>query len=150
MHGLHPNAQVVLQGFRAFAEGDMAAVKPLFHDDAIWHSSGRNRFSGDFRGVDAIMRLFAELSGAARIENEPHAVLADEHHVIVLINGRYSRPGARVNAQSVFIFHLEDGKVAEVWVMFADPYALDEFWGHVIDLTAEDAEIPAADPTIRR
>ena len=64
MHGLHPNAQVVLQGFRAFAEGDMAAVKPLFHDDAIWHSSGRNRFSGDFRGVDAIMRLFAELSGA--------------------------------------------------------------------------------------
>ena len=150
MEAVHPNAHIVLHGFRAFAEGDLAAVKELFHDDAIWHSSGRNRFSGDFQGVDAIMRLFAELSAAARIDNEPHAVLADEHHVVVLTNGRYSRPGERTEAQSVFVFHLSDRKVAEVWVMFADPYTLDEFWGQVIDLTDEAAEIPAVDPTARR
>ena len=148
MQGVHPNAHVVLQGFRAFAEGDLATVKELFHDDAVWHATGRNRFSGDFQGVDAIMRLFQEVAGAARIENEPHAVLADEHHVIVLINGRYSRPGARVTVQTVFVFHVADGKVAEVWFMPADPYTLDDFWGQMIDLTGVDeAVVPAVDPT---
>ena len=150
MHAAHPNAQVVLQGFRAFAEGDLATVKELFHDDATWHSSGRNRFSGDYQGLDAIMRLFTELSAAARIDNQPHAVLADEYHVVVLINGRYSRPGASVESQSVFVFDLRDAKVAEVWVMFADPYAVDDFWGRVVDLTAEDqADSYATDPTLR-
>ena len=31
---MHPNAQTVLRGFQAFAEGDMAAMMSLFADDA--------------------------------------------------------------------------------------------------------------------
>jgi ketosteroid isomerase-like protein len=31
---MHPNAQTVLRGFPAFADGDMATMKSLFADDA--------------------------------------------------------------------------------------------------------------------
>ena len=31
---MHPNAQAVLRGFQAFAEGDAAAMKSSFADDA--------------------------------------------------------------------------------------------------------------------
>ena len=81
---MHPDAETVLTGFKAFAEGDMETMRGLFHDDAVWHSAGQNRWSGDHKGADAIIEFFAGVSGDAQITNEPHGVLADDAHVVVL------------------------------------------------------------------
>jgi hypothetical protein len=128
MAELHPNAQAVLGGFQAFAEGDMVAMKELFADDATWHVGGKNRWSGDYQGVDAILGFFGGISSEASLSQDLHAVLADDEHVVVLVNGTATRGDKTLDSQTVFIFHLSDGKTTEVWGVAVDPYAGDEFW----------------------
>ena len=128
MAELHPNAQAVLGGFQAFATGDMVAMKELFADDATWHVGGRNRWSGDYQGVDAILRFFGEISTEATLSQDLHAVLADDEHVVVLVNGTATRENKSLEGQTVFVFHITDGKTSEVWATAIDPYAADEFW----------------------
>ena len=125
---MHPNAQVVMGGFQAFAEGDEAGLKDTFANDATWHASGNNRWSGDHVGADAIMRLMTGITAEAQFENRPHAVLADDEHVIVLVNGTYTRGEKRYDGDTVFVFHVDDGKVTEAWSIPENPYALDAFW----------------------
>jgi ketosteroid isomerase-like protein len=125
---MHPNAQVVMRGFQAFAEGDMATMKELFADDATWHGGGRNKWSGDYTGPDSILRMMGGLGEEATVDNQPHAILADDDHVVVLINSSLSRKGKSFSGNTVFVFHVSDGKVAEAWTIPGDPYGLDEFW----------------------
>lgn len=125
---MHPDAQVVLGGFQAFAQGDMAALKEIMADDAVWHAGARNRFSGDKVGRDSIMELMADISAAATVDNQLHSVLADDDHVVVLVNTNATRNGKSFSGDTVFVFHVEDGKVQEAWSVPADPYGLDEFW----------------------
>lgn len=125
---MHSDAQTVLAGFKAFAEGDMDTMRGLFHDDAVWHAAGRNRWSGDHEGADAIMKFFGGISAEAQITNELHGVLADDDHVVVLTKGKLERGGKTLEADGFYIFHVTDGKVREVWAGSFDPYAGDEFW----------------------
>lgn len=125
---MHPNAQVVMDGFQAFAAGDEAAMKSAFANDATWHAGGNNRWSGDYVGNDAIMRLMSGITAEAEFENRPHAVLADDDHVVVLINSTVKRGEKRYDGNTVFVFHVDDGEVTEAWSIPSDPYALDAFW----------------------
>ena len=128
MAELHPNAQNVLKGFQAFAEGDMATMKELFDDDATWHVGGRNRWSGSYKGVDAILGFFGGISQEASISQDLHAVLADDEHVVALINSTTTRDDRTLESQLIFVFHVSDGTVSEVWGTSLDDYATDEFW----------------------
>ena len=103
MAELHPNAQNVLKGFQAFAEGDMATMKELFDDDATWNVGGRNRWSGSYKGVDAILGFFGEISQEASISQDLHAVLADDEHVVALINSTTTRDDRTLEAQLIFV-----------------------------------------------
>ena len=125
---MHPNAQVVTRGFQAFAEGDMATLRSLFADDATWHLSGRNKWSGDYTGPDAILEYMGGVAAEVTIENELHAVLADDDHVVVLVNTSSSRQGEKFSGNNVYVFHVDDGKVTEAWIVARDQYAQDEFW----------------------
>lgn len=129
MGDMHPNAQAVMKGFQAFAEGDMATMKELFAEDAVWHTAGRNKFSGDRAGIDSILQLFADVTADATIDNQPHAVLADDEHVVVLVNSNLSRGDNAIAVNNVFVFHVTDGIVSEVWGSAYDQYAADAFWG---------------------
>ncbi len=105
-----------------------SAKRGLFHDDAVWHSAGQNRWSGDHKGADAIIEFFAGVSGDAQITNEPHGVLADDAHVVVLTKAKLEREGKTLESDGFYIFHVTDGKVTEAWAGQYDPYASDDFW----------------------
>ena len=86
-------------------------------------------FEGDdYVGADAIMRLMTGITAEAQFENRPHAVLADDEHVVVLVNGTFTRGEKRYEGDTVFVFHVDDGAVTEAWSIPSDPYALDAFW----------------------
>ncbi len=125
---MHPNAQVVMSGFQAFAEGDMGTMKKLFADDATWHFAGRNKWSGDYTGPDSIVEYMSGVGGEASIDNQPHAILADDDHVVVLVKTSSSRSGKSYSGNTVYVFHVNDEKVTEAWAVPADQHSQDEFW----------------------
>jgi hypothetical protein len=125
---MHQSAQVVMRGFRAFAEGNMTAMKDLVADDATWHVAGRNKWSGAYTGPTAILQYMSSVGREATIDNQPHAVLADDDHVVVLGKASLSRNGRSFGGNVVYVFHVGDGKITEAWVTPGDQYGQDEFW----------------------
>jgi ketosteroid isomerase-like protein len=58
----HPNETRFREGYAAFQRGDIEALRnDYFTEDVVWHSSGKNRLSGDYRGIDEVMRAFGKL-----------------------------------------------------------------------------------------
>ena len=126
---MHPDAQVVMQGFAAFAAGDMAGLKGMFADDATWTSPGNNKFSGTYAGPDAIIRLMQDVQADATIDNQPHDILASDDHVVVLVNATMTRGDESLGVQNVFVFHVDGGKVTSTWLNSSDQAAVDAFFG---------------------
>ncbi|MFQ5517018.1 MAG: nuclear transport factor 2 family protein [Acidimicrobiia bacterium] len=125
----HPNVELLKSGFAAFASGDMATLDELFADDAVWHGGGRHRFSGDFEGKAAIFGMFAELvSYEDSFQQDIHAAFADAEHGVALVKGSARRGDKALDGNNVFVFHIADSRVTEVWVTAVDPYAVDEYW----------------------
>ncbi len=125
----HPNADLIRKGFEAFAAGDMAALDALIADGAKWHASGRTPVSGDFEGKEAIFGNFARLRQETdSLQQDIHAILADDEHAVALVNTTLTRGGKTLTAQQMFVFHVTGGKATEVWVASLDPYASDDFW----------------------
>ncbi|HZD18267.1 MAG TPA: nuclear transport factor 2 family protein [Actinomycetota bacterium] len=127
----HPNAELVRRGFEAFAAGDVATLDQLIADDAKWHTPGRNPLAGDFDGKAAILESFARIRAETDSFNQDvHAILADDDHVVALVNATITRGGKTLEVQQTLVFHIADGKATEVWAFPTDQYAVDEFWAN--------------------
>jgi hypothetical protein len=100
-------------GFAAFAKGDFAVLTDLFAEDLLWHDSGRNQLSGDYRGRDAVFGLFGKLmevtEGSLRIDLR--ALFADDERGVALVVLTASRGGRSVEVREAHVFHMRDGKV---------------------------------------
>jgi ketosteroid isomerase-like protein len=125
----HANEELLRKGFEAFGAGDMTTLDALFADDAVWHASGSGVVSGDFVGKAAVFGSFAlipqETDGFSQVI---HAILADDDHAVALVNATATRRGTTATLAQVFVFHIESGKVKEVWLTPFDQAAADEFW----------------------
>ena len=127
----HPNAARIRDGYAAFAKGDFAVLNDLFAEDLLWHDTGRNQLSGEYRGREAVFGLFGKLmeitDGSFHIDL--HAVLADDEHGVALVVITASRGGRSIEVNEAHVFHLRDGKVVEFWNASTDQYAADELIG---------------------
>ena len=127
----HPNEILLRMAYDAQARGDMDAYIDLLSDDVVLHIPGRSRIAGEYRGKEAVRRHFAEvaaLSGGT-FRTQVHDVLAGDDHVVGLVNAEADREGETAAVPRVHVWHVRDGKLAEVWVHPADQYVYDSFWG---------------------
>ena len=121
--------ELVRRGFDAFAQGDMATLQGLMHPDVVWHNSGSGPLSGDFKGEEVFAmfgRLFEETQGTAR--QEVHALTEGDGHVVAVTKATATRNGKSLASDNVIVFHVDDGKVTEVWNTPFDQATADEFW----------------------
>jgi len=126
----HPNEDLLRRGYAAYNSGDMDTVQALFDDDIVWHATGSNQLTGDYRGFQEIMGFFGkvmELSGGT-FRGEVHDVLANDTHGVVLVTFHAERDGQTVALRSADIWHLADGKVTEHWSFFEDQAAADKLF----------------------
>jgi uncharacterized protein len=116
---LDQRIQIVRSGFEAFKRGDLKAVGELFTDDAVWHGRGSTKFGGDFRGREAVLADMMQFAQTFNdITLDPHDVLANEQHVVALVNSSVKRNGKTYDDHQTFIFHLnEQGKTTEAWIV---------------------------------
>jgi uncharacterized protein len=116
---LDQRIQIVRSGFEAFKRGDLKAVGELFTDDAVWHGRGSTKFGGDFRGREAVLADMAQFAQTYNdIQLDLHDILANEKHVVALVNNSVKRNGKTYDDHQTFIFHLnEQGKITESWIV---------------------------------
>jgi len=127
----HPNVARIKDGYAAFAKGDFAVLSDLFAEDLLWHSTGRNQLSGQYRGREAVFGLMGkvmEVTGGS-FRTDLHAVFADDEHGVALVVMKASRGGRSIEVNQAHVFHMRDGKVVEFWDASTDQYAGDELIG---------------------
>jgi 2'-5' RNA ligase len=115
---------------RAYAGHDLERLRPLLAADVVWHVPGRSRIAGEHRGVDAVLAYF---DMRRRLTDETfrvtvHDIVASGEQVIQLAGGRAERDGISVSWETVGIFRLADGRIAECRLVPFDLYAFDEVW----------------------
>jgi len=121
---MHPNGELIQEGYEAFAKGDMETIAKLFADDIVWHAPGTSVLSGEFRGKDQVFGLFGKLHEVTEgtFHQDIHAILADDDHVVVITNATWEKP-MNFSGQQVFVWHVADGQAVECWAIQADQAA---------------------------
>ena len=121
---MHPNGTLIREGFEAFAKGDMETIARLFDDDIVWHASGTSVLSGEFKGKAEVFGLFGKLREVTEgtFHQEIHALLADDDHVVVITSSSQDKPRPFAG-ESVFVWHVRDGKAVECWAVPRDQAA---------------------------
>lgn len=132
---MHPNARLVeafYQAQRRFYAGgdDTAAMRGLLADDIAWHVPGRSAIAGDYHGHDEVLGYFAARRARAKatFRVQPRGVLADDRRVVRFAGGRVERDGNVRRWETVGVYRIADGKIAECWLLPFDQYEFDEIW----------------------
>jgi len=125
----HPNEEIARSATEAISKRDIEGFLSHHADDVVVHFPGRGPMAGDYRGKDGVAQMFQRqmqiLDAPPEIEN--HDILANDDHAVVLNKTRATRGGKILEQDQVVVIHIEDGKIAEVWVQFSDQQAMDDF-----------------------
>src|SRR5215218_8796189 len=135
-HGqVHPNVRLLEVFYRAqaafYAGGDdTAALGGLLTDDIVWHVPGRSPIAGHYHGHQEVLGYFAARRAHAKttFRVRSRAILADDQRAVQLADGQLERDGQLRTWQTVGVFHITDGKIAECWLVPFDQYLFDELW----------------------
>jgi hypothetical protein len=59
---------------------------------------------------------------------ELHDVVANDRHAVALVNWWANWRGKRIESREIGVYHIEDGKVTEVWFTTEEPERAREFF----------------------
>jgi ketosteroid isomerase-like protein len=125
----HPHAKLARAAWEAAAAGDTEALRRLCSEDLVWHASGRGRRSGTHRGREAVFAHLAAIGDAAeRFDSSLERILVGDDRVAVLFHVVGKRRGRSLDTDFILIFRVDRDRIAEVWAVPRDQYAVDEFW----------------------
>jgi len=124
--------QVFYQAQAAFYAGgdDTAVLRGLLADDIAWHVPGRSPIAGHYHGHQEVLGYFATRRARAKaaFRVQPRAILADDQWAVQLADGQLERDGRLRTWQTVGVFRIADGRIAECWLVPFDQYLFDELW----------------------
>jgi ketosteroid isomerase-like protein len=123
--GEHANATLVRQMFDSMSHGDMQAASDALADDVEWHEIGRS----EARHGKAELR--AAMSGGAvddTITGTLHDIVANDEHVVGLVDATATRGGRTFSYRTAEIFHVRNGKIVERWAFSDDTAAITAFF----------------------
>jgi ketosteroid isomerase-like protein len=115
---------------RFYAGGEAEPLRELLTDDIVWHVPGRSPIAGDHEGIEAVMSYFERRRALARatFRVHVHEVLASGDVVIQLAGGTAELGGGEVAWETVGVFRVREGKIAEGRLVPFDQYLFDEVW----------------------
>lgn len=124
------NEAVVRRGYKAFSEGDPAALSEVLSADVVWSVPGEHPLAGTYKGREATFAMFgqvAELSaGTYRVE--PETFESDGDQVVVRDHATGERAGKKLDARSTLRFTMSGGQVVEVDSAPDDQSIWNVFW----------------------
>ena len=126
------NERVVRRTLDAVNGRDVAELQACFHADVSWFETGRdNPLGGPYRGIGEVLTFLAARfeQSADTLAIDVHDVVAGDEHVVALVRLTGARGDRRLDDRSVFVVHVDDGLVREIWSYAEDQTGIDGFWG---------------------
>jgi ketosteroid isomerase-like protein len=125
----HPHAKLARAAWEAVSSSDVAALTRLTTDGITWHASGRGSRAGHYRGRAGILEYLAGIGDdVERFDAQLEDVLVGERHTAVLFRVSGRRGERQLDAGFVLILRIEGERIAEIWSVARDQFAVDEFW----------------------
>ncbi|MDQ6682749.1 MAG: nuclear transport factor 2 family protein [Chloroflexota bacterium] len=121
----HPNAALVRQALDSMSRGDTQGIADALSDDVEWHEIGR---AEPIRGKAALAERFGGSTEDYQITAEMHDVVANDEHVIALVEATGNRGGKSLTYRTAEIFHIRDGKITARWAFSDDTARITEFF----------------------
>jgi ketosteroid isomerase-like protein len=118
---VHRDAELIVTAFQAFAAGDLETVGGILAEDIMWRVAGTSVLSGEYRGREAVYGFFGKVAELTEgtFQQDVHAILADDDHVVVLLTDRWDKP-TPFASDEVLVFHFRDGQAVECWSIHAN------------------------------
>jgi 2'-5' RNA ligase len=115
---------------RMYAGASSDSLRDVLAHDVVWHVPGASAIAGEHRGVDAVLAYFRrrrDMTDATfRVQVHGAAMIAGR--VVQLAGGRAMRDGRSVEWETVGLFRVEGGRIAECWLIPFDQAAFDRIW----------------------
>ena len=139
MAGANRNEVLLRMAYEAQGRGDLDAYINFLSDDVVFHIPGRSRIAGEYRGKEEVRRHFREIAALSggTFQTEIHDVLAGDEHVVGLVTARAEQGDQTVDLPRVHVWHVRNGKLAELWIHPADQYSFDSYWGIESDASSQ-------------
>jgi ketosteroid isomerase-like protein len=124
------NQLLVRRGFEAFSSGDMATLIEIIADDAVQIMPGDNTVSGEHKGREAILALYArhfeETAGTLKVVLQD--TYAAGNTVVAIYRGTAQRNGRSLDTRHALVFEIEHGQAVRLTDLAADLDARNLFW----------------------
>jgi RNA 2',3'-cyclic 3'-phosphodiesterase len=106
------------------------SIRDVLAADVLWHVPGASAIAGEHRGVDAVLEYFETrrrmTDSTFRVTVHGSAMIAGR--VLQLAGGQAVRQGREVSWETVGVFRVADGRVAECWLVPFDQAVFDSIW----------------------
>ena len=105
-------------------------LRDVLDSEVVWHVPGASAIAGERRGIEAVLEY---LDARRRMTNSTfraavHGVAMIAGRVVQLAGGRASREGREVRWETVGVFRVADGRIAECWLVPFDHAVFDQIW----------------------
>jgi RNA 2',3'-cyclic 3'-phosphodiesterase len=115
---------------RVYAGTAVDGLRDVLAEDVVWHVPGASPIAGSHRGIEAVLaymdlrRRMMDLT--FRVDVHGAAIIAGR--VVQLAGGRAVRDGHEVTWETVGVFRVAGGRIAECWLIPFDQAAFDRIW----------------------
>lgn len=115
---------------RMYGGGGFEGVAGLLSEDVVWHVPGASAIAGEHRGVGGVLAYMDArrriMDYSLRVTVHGAALIAGR--VVQLAGGRAERDGVEVSWETVGVFRVAGGRIAECWLIPFDQDAFDRIW----------------------
>jgi len=114
----------------AYAGGGFEGVAGVLSEDVVWHVPGASPIAGEHRGVQAVLAYMDArrriMDNSFRVSVHGAALIAGR--VVQLAGGQAVRDGREVTWETVGVFRVAGGRIAECWLVPFDQAEFDRIW----------------------
>jgi ketosteroid isomerase-like protein len=114
--------------FGAYGEGDLETVRALLADDLTSYVTNAEGGVDRVEGAEAYMARLPDTAGVDLSTRITQVVAIDDERVLTMVEIEAERDEARLHNFAGFLARVSGGRIAELWMVEAEPAYSDEFW----------------------
>jgi ketosteroid isomerase-like protein len=114
--------------FAAYGAGDVQTMRTCMADDMVGWITNADGGVDRTEGAEAYVARLPDLTGVESETRITQVLRVDEERAMTMIAIRATRLCRGLQNYAAFLARVVDGRVAELWMVEAQPVYSDEFW----------------------